>query len=253
MLETKSRFTSLVIKGWSARRLPADCCERASTTSSPRREMSSTCGTRPPSTPGSGRTGRNTSSSWPAPSAASCQLHAAGRVPLRQHDDPRDGRPRGAPTGVKKLLYLGSSCIYPRDCPQPIREEDLLTGPLEPTNDAYAIAKIAGIKLVPGLPPAVRLQLHLRDADEPLRAERQLRPAADAHVLPALIRKFHEAAQAAATARSSSGAPARRAASSCTLTTSPTRASSSWTTTRGARTINVGTGEDCTHPRARGD
>lgn len=50
-------------------------------------------------------------------------------------------------TNVKKLLYLGSSCIYPRECPQPIKEEYLLTGPLEPTNEWYAIAKIAGLKL----------------------------------------------------------------------------------------------------------
>jgi GDP-L-fucose synthase len=50
-------------------------------------------------------------------------------------------------TGVKKLLFLGSSCIYPRQAPQPIKEEALLTGPLEPTNDAYALAKIAGIKM----------------------------------------------------------------------------------------------------------
>ena len=50
-------------------------------------------------------------------------------------------------TGVKKLLFLGSSCVYPKLCPQPIREEYLLTGPLEPTNEWYAIAKIAGIKL----------------------------------------------------------------------------------------------------------
>ena len=49
--------------------------------------------------------------------------------------------------GVQRLLYLGSSCIYPRECPQPMREEYLLTGPLEPTNEPYAIAKIAGIKL----------------------------------------------------------------------------------------------------------
>ena len=49
--------------------------------------------------------------------------------------------------GVKKLLYLGSSCIYPRQATQPMREEELLSGPLEPTNEAYAIAKIAGIKL----------------------------------------------------------------------------------------------------------
>ena len=49
--------------------------------------------------------------------------------------------------GVKKLLYLGSSCIYPRDCPQPMTEDELLTAPLEPTNEPYAVAKIAGIKL----------------------------------------------------------------------------------------------------------
>src|SRR5579859_4023121 len=49
--------------------------------------------------------------------------------------------------GAKKLLYLGSSCIYPRDCAQPIKEDYLLTGPLEPTNESYAVAKIAGIKL----------------------------------------------------------------------------------------------------------
>src|SRR6187200_3143436 len=49
--------------------------------------------------------------------------------------------------GVQRLLYLGSSCIYPRECPQPMREEHLLSGPLEPTNESYAVAKIAGIKL----------------------------------------------------------------------------------------------------------
>ena len=49
--------------------------------------------------------------------------------------------------GVEKLLYLGSSCIYPRDCPQPMKEEYLLSGPLEPTNEPYAVAKIAGIRL----------------------------------------------------------------------------------------------------------
>lgn len=52
-----------------------------------------------------------------------------------------------AMTGVTKLMFMGSSCIYPRDCPQPIKEEYLLTGPLEPTNEAYALAKIAGLKL----------------------------------------------------------------------------------------------------------
>jgi GDP-L-fucose synthase len=95
---------------------------------------------------------------------------------------------------VKKLLYLGSSCIYPRACPQPMREEDLLTGPLEPTNDAYAIAKIAGIKLctfyrrqygcnfISAMPTNIYGPYDNFDLS-------------DAHVLPALIRKFHEAAR----------------------------------------------------------
>jgi len=97
--------------------------------------------------------------------------------------------------GVTKLLFLGSSCIYPKLAPQPLCEEALLTGPLEPTNDAYAIAKIAGIKLcqayareygknfISGMPtnlygPNDNFDLHT------------------SHVLPALIRKVHEAKQA---------------------------------------------------------
>ena len=76
------------------------------------------------------------------------QLHPTGRVPLRQHDDPRHGGARQPPaTACTKLLYLGSSCIYPRDANQPITEDELLTGALEPTNEPYAVAKIAGIKL----------------------------------------------------------------------------------------------------------
>jgi GDP-L-fucose synthase len=101
-------------------------------------------------------------------------------------------------------------------------EDALLTGPLEPTNEWYAIAKIAGIKLVRGLPPPARLRLHLRHADQPLRPGRQLRPRVQ-HVVPALIRKFHEAKVPGAP-RSRSGAPAGRGASSCTSTTSPTPA-----------------------------
>ena len=76
------------------------------------------------------------------------QRQLSGRLPLRQPDD-RDQRHRGGATqaGVEKLLFLGSSCIYPKLAPQPIAEDALLTGPLEPTNEWYAIAKIAGIKL----------------------------------------------------------------------------------------------------------
>ena len=77
--------------------------------------------------------------------------------------------------GVKKLLYLGSSCIYPRECAQPMAEEALLAGPLEPTNEPYAIAKIAGIKLCQAYGRQYGCRLHLGDAHEPLRSPRQLR------------------------------------------------------------------------------
>lgn len=96
--------------------------------------------------------------------------------------------------GVKKLLYLGSSCIYPRDCRQPIREEDLLTGILEPTNEPYAVAKIAGIKLC----QAYRRQY---GADFICAMPTNLYGPHDnfdlqsSHVLPALIRRFHDARQ----------------------------------------------------------
>ena len=93
---------------------------------------------------------------------------------------------------TKRLLFLGSSCIYPKLCPQPIKEERLLTGPLEPTNRPYALAKIAGVEMcwaynrqygthfLAAMPtnlfgPGDRYDLH------------------DSHVVPALLRKMHEA------------------------------------------------------------
>jgi len=94
--------------------------------------------------------------------------------------------------GVKKLLYLGSSCIYPRECPQPIKEEYLLTGPLEPTNEAYALAKIAGIKLC----QTYRAQYgcdFISAMPTNLYGEHDNFDLASSHVLPALIRKFHDA------------------------------------------------------------
>jgi GDP-L-fucose synthase len=97
--------------------------------------------------------------------------------------------------GVKKLLYLGSSCIYPRDAPQPMREEHLLTGRLEPTNESYAIAKIAGIKLC----EAYRKQYgdHFISAmPTNLYGPNDNFDLASSHVLPAMIRKFHEAKRA---------------------------------------------------------
>ena len=100
-------------------------------------------------------------------------------------------------SGCKKLLFLGSSCIYPRDCPQPIKEEYLLTGPLEQTNEAYAIAKIAGIKMCQayrkqyGFNAICAMPTNLYGPGDNYNLE-------TSHVLPALIRKIHEAKQAAA-------------------------------------------------------
>jgi GDP-L-fucose synthase len=94
--------------------------------------------------------------------------------------------------GVERLLFLGSSCIYPRDCPQPIREEYLLSGPLEPTNEAYAIAKIAGIKLCEacnrqhGTRYASVMPTNLYGPNDNFDLD-------TSHVLPALLRKAHEA------------------------------------------------------------
>ncbi|MCU0317458.1 MAG: GDP-L-fucose synthase [Fimbriimonadaceae bacterium] len=95
-------------------------------------------------------------------------------------------------TGVKKLLFLGSSCIYPKHAPQPMAEDCLLTGPLEATNEAYAIAKIAGLKLCQALHqqhgfPAISLMpTNLYGPNDNFDLE-------NSHVLPAMIRKFHSA------------------------------------------------------------
>lgn len=94
--------------------------------------------------------------------------------------------------GVKKFLFLGSSCIYPKMAPQPIREDSLLTGPLEPTNEWYAVAKIAGIKMC----QAYRRQYGFNAIS--LMPTNLYGPGdnfdlVNSHVLPALIRKFHEA------------------------------------------------------------
>jgi GDP-L-fucose synthase len=94
--------------------------------------------------------------------------------------------------GVKKLLFLGSSCIYPKLAPQPLKEEYLLTGPLEPTNEWYAVAKIAGIKLC----QACRRQYgsdFISAMPTNLYGPNDNYDLQSSHVLPALIRKFHEA------------------------------------------------------------
>lgn len=94
--------------------------------------------------------------------------------------------------GVQRLMLLGSSCIYPRDCAQPIREDYLLTGPLEPTNEPYAIAKIAGIKLCESYNRQYGRQ-YVCAMPTNLYGPNDNYDLATSHVLPALIRKAHEA------------------------------------------------------------
>lgn len=97
--------------------------------------------------------------------------------------------------GCQKLLFLGSSCIYPKLCPQPIKEEYLLTDPLEPTNEWYAIAKIAGIKMCQayrkqyGFDAISAMPTNLYGPEDNFHPQ-------NSHVLPALIRRFHEAKEA---------------------------------------------------------
>ncbi|MDQ1486477.1 MAG: GDP-L-fucose synthase, partial [Actinomycetota bacterium] len=99
--------------------------------------------------------------------------------------------------GVQRLLFLGSSCIYPKFAPQPISEDSLLTGPLEPTNDAYAIAKIAGVMQVQaarrqhGMSWISAMPTNLYGPGDNFDLEKS-------HVLPAMIRRFHEAKETAA-------------------------------------------------------
>jgi GDP-L-fucose synthase len=99
--------------------------------------------------------------------------------------------------GVTRLLFLGSSCIYPRDCPQPIKEEYLLTGPLEPTNRAYALAKIAGVEMCWSYNRQHGTQ-YLAVMPTNLYGPGDNYDLQKSHVLPALIRKAHEAKEAGA-------------------------------------------------------
>jgi GDP-L-fucose synthase len=145
-------------------------------------------------------------------------------------------------TGVEKLLFLGSSCIYPRNAPQPMREEYLFSGPLEPTNDAYAVAKLAGIKMC----QAYRAQYGSRFISvlpTNLYGPHDNFDLRDSHVLPALIRKFHEAKLAGAPAVEvwGTGEPRREflhvddLAAACVLLMREYD---------GEEPVNIGTGED---------
>jgi GDP-L-fucose synthase len=145
--------------------------------------------------------------------------------------------------GVKRLLYLGSSCIYPRNCPQPMKEEHLLSGYLESTNEAYALAKIAGVKLCQsyrkqyGCDFIAAMPTNLYGPHDNFDLE-------SSHVLPAMIRKFHDAKEAGRdeVVLWGSGTPRREflhvddLADACLFLMKRYGE---------AEHINVGTGEDC--------
>ena len=156
--------------------------------------------------------------------------------------------------GVRRLLFLGSSCIYPRDCPQPIREEHLLTGPLEPTNRPYAIAKIAGIEMCwsynrqHGTRYLAIMPTNLYGPGDNYDLE-------TSHVLPALIRKCHEAKVAGRSRVEvwGTGKPRREflwsgdlADAALHLLRLPDARLEPWFGDERAPLINVGSGEDLT-------
>lgn len=155
--------------------------------------------------------------------------------------------------GVKRLLFLGSSCIYPRDCPQPIREEYLLTGPLEPTNRPYALAKIAGIEMCWAYNRQYGTQ-YLAAMPTNVYGPGDNYDLQTSHVLPALIRKVHEAKASDAPSVTvwGSGAPRREfiysedLADACVflMEQDADSFSSAFADNAAAPLINVGCGED---------
>jgi GDP-L-fucose synthase len=153
---------------------------------------------------------------------------------------------------VKRLLFLGSSCIYPRDCPQPIREEYLLTGPLEATNRSYALAKIAGIEMCWSYNRQYGTR-YLAAMPTNLYGPGDNFDLKSSHVLPALIRKAAEAKRSGATAISvwGTGTPRREflysedLAEACTfLLNLPEEKYASLLTSEQPPLINIGSGTD---------
>ena len=154
--------------------------------------------------------------------------------------------------GVKRLLFLGSSCIYPRDCPQPIKEEYLLTGPLEATNRPYAIAKIAGIEMCWSYNRQYGTSF-LAAMPTNLYGPGDSYDLNNSHVLPALIRKMHEAKQGglAEVLIWGTGTPMREflysedMAEACVhLLELPTETSEGLLSNAGPPLVNIGYGED---------
>lgn len=154
--------------------------------------------------------------------------------------------------GVQKLLFLGSSCIYPKHAEQPMREDALLTGTLEPTNEPYAIAKIAGIKLCESYNRQYRRDYRSVMPTNLYGSFDNYHPE-NSHVIPALLRRFHEAVQGGADEIViwGSGKPMREflhvddmAAASIYVMDLPTAAYTAETEAMLSH-INVGTGKDC--------
>jgi GDP-L-fucose synthase len=149
--------------------------------------------------------------------------------------------------GVRKLLFLGSSCIYPRHCPQPMKEEHLLTGALEPTNEPYAVAKIAGIKLCAaynrqhGTNFLCVMPTNLYGPGDNYDLE-------NSHVLPALIRKMHEAGErgTAEVTVWGTGTPRREFLYSDDLADACVFLMERYDAADIGEFINIGTGEDLT-------
>ncbi|HKJ88293.1 MAG TPA: GDP-L-fucose synthase, partial [Gammaproteobacteria bacterium] len=155
--------------------------------------------------------------------------------------------------GVRKLLFLGSSCIYPKHAEQPMREDALLTGPLEPTNEPYAVAKIAGIKLCESFNRQYGTDYRSVMPTNLYGPEDNFHPE-NSHVIPALLRRFHEAKEegAAAVTVWGSGRPMREflhvddmAAASVHVMELDLGAYQAHTEPMLSH-INVGTGQDCT-------
>ena len=146
---------------------------------------------------------------------------------------------------VRKLLFLGSSCIYPRVCPQPIREEYLLSGRLEPTNEAYAIAKIAGLKLCASFNRQYGTDF-LCAMPTNLYGPGDTYDLQNSHVLPALIRNFHEAREGnqQRVVVWGSGAPLREFLYSDDLGEAAVFLMQRCSAEQVGEAINVGTGED---------
>ena len=145
---------------------------------------------------------------------------------------------------VERFVFLGSSCIYPRDCAQPIKEEYLLTGPLEQTNSAYAVAKIAGIELIKSYRKEYNHRwISLMPTN--LYGPRDNFDLQHAHVLPALIRRFVEAKNSGAAKVTlwGTGSPKREFLHVDDLARAVVMASSQYD---GNEHINIGTGEDLT-------